>query len=198
MQNRSPHRNLILETEGGRAPRGALLDRYVTMLVGCAPCYELDQGLRLVGKAVRRDFDGAQQLITLEHGAVVISYVEPERPIEQRSKTFGGKRAEPMARAAIGDDRNDNVRFAGMAENFRNAVSGEAIVAGRYRDGGRGCNVCPSLVGTAKAQIGRVIEDADAGICRRQSLHLLQGAVGARVVDKDDLVVVAFSPRIAD
>src|SRR5215831_21348158 len=119
MQNRPPHRNLILETESGRASRGALLDRYVTMLVGCPPCYELDQRLRLVGKAVRRDFDGAEQLITLEHGAVVISYVEPERPIEQGSKTFGGKCAEPMARAEIGDDWNDNVCFAGVAENLR-------------------------------------------------------------------------------
>src|SRR5215510_10899593 len=127
MQNRSPHRNLILETESGRASRGALLDRYVTMLVGCPPCYELDQRLRLVGKAVRRDFDGAEQLITLEHGAVVIAYVEPERPIEQGGKTFGGKRAQPMARAAIGDDRNDNVCFAGMAENLCNAWSWEAV-----------------------------------------------------------------------
>src|SRR5947209_5629731 len=76
MQYRSPHRNLILEAEGGRASRGPLLDRHVAMLVGCAPRYELDQRLRLVGKAVRRDFDGAQQLITLEHGTVVISYVK--------------------------------------------------------------------------------------------------------------------------
>src|SRR6516165_5626669 len=126
MQDRSPHRNLILEAEGGRAARGALLDRYVTMLVGCPPRYELDQRLRLVGKAVRRDFDGAQQLITLEHGTVVISYVKPERPIEQGRKTLGGKCAEPMARAAIGDDWNDKVCFAGMADNLRNAVSREA------------------------------------------------------------------------
>src|SRR6516225_7053490 len=115
MQNGPPHRNLILEIEGGRAPRGAILDRYVAMLVGCPPRYELDQRLRLIGKAVRRDFDGAEQLITLEHGTVVISYVEPERPIKQGSKTFGGKGAQPMARAAIGDDRNDNIGFAGMA-----------------------------------------------------------------------------------
>src|SRR6516164_10977690 len=115
MQKRSPHRNLILEAEGGRASRGAFLDRYIAMFVGCPPRYELDQRLRLVGKAVRRDFDGAQQLITLEHGTVVISYVEPEGPIKQSSKTFGGKGAKPMARAAIGDDRNDNIGFAGMA-----------------------------------------------------------------------------------
>src|SRR5262249_32472482 len=136
MQNRSPHRNLILEAEGGRASCGALLNRHVAMLVGCPPRYELDQRLRLVGKAVRRDFDGAKQLITLEHGAVVISHVEPERPIEQGSKTLGGKCAEPMTRAAIGDDRNDNVCLASMAENLRNALSREAIVAGKHHDVG--------------------------------------------------------------
>src|SRR5262249_7396192 len=167
MQNRSPHRNLILEAEGGRASRGALLDRHVAMLVGCPSRYELDQRLRLIGKAVRRDFDGAQQFITLEHGTVVISYIEPERPIEQGGKAFGGKCTEPMARAAIGDDRNDNVCFASMAENLRNALSREAVVAGKHHNVGRGCDTGPSLVGTAEAQIGWVVEDADAGICRR-------------------------------
>src|SRR5215469_2631401 len=116
MQNGSPHRNLILEAEGGRAARGALLDRHVTMLVGCPPRYELDQRLCLIGKAVRGDFDGAEQLITLEHCAVVISHVEPERPVEQGSKTSGGKCAEPMTRTAIGDDWNDNICFAGMTD----------------------------------------------------------------------------------
>src|SRR5215510_10210965 len=115
MQNRSPHSNLILEAESRGASRGAFLDGYVTMLVGCPPRYELDQRLRLVGKAVRRDFDGAKQLVTLEHGAVVISDLEPERPIEQGSKTFGSKGAQPMTRAAVSDDWNDNVCFAGMA-----------------------------------------------------------------------------------
>src|SRR6516164_7500320 len=185
MQNRPPYLDLILEAEGGRASRGAFLDRYIAMLVGCPPRYELDQCLRLVGKAIRRDFDGAQQFITLEHGAVVISYVEPERPIEQGSKTFGGKCAEPMARAAIGDDWNDNVCFAGMAENLRNALSGEAVVAGKHHDVGCGCNTGPSLIGAAEAQIGRVVEDADAAICHRQSLHPLQGAIRAGVVDED-------------
>src|SRR5262249_27712251 len=122
MHNRSPHGDLILEAKGGRASRGTLLDRHVTMLVGCPPRYELDQRLRLVGEAVRRDFDGAQQLITLEHGTVVISYVKPERPIEQGGKTFGGKCAEPMARAVIGDDWNDNVCFAGMGDDLRDAL----------------------------------------------------------------------------
>src|SRR6516164_720054 len=167
MQNRPPYLDLILEAEGGRASRGAFLDRYIAMFVGCPPRYELDQRLRLVGKAVRRDFDGAQQLITLEHGAVVISYVKPERPIEQGSKTPGGKCAQPMARAAIGDDRNDNVCFAGMAENLRNALCREAIVAGKHHDIGCRCDTGSSLVGTAEAQIGRVVEDANAGICRR-------------------------------
>src|SRR5215469_9454605 len=102
MQNRSPHRNLILETEGGRASRGALLDRHVAMLVGCPPRYELDQSFRLVGKAVSRDFDGAEQLITLEHSAVVISYVKPERPIEQGGKALGGKCTQPAACTGIG------------------------------------------------------------------------------------------------
>src|SRR5215831_15503073 len=151
MQNRSPHRNLILEAEGGRASRGALLDRYVAMLVGCSPRYELDQRLRLIGKAVRRDFDGAQQFITLEHGTVVISYIEPERPIEQGGKALGGKCAEPMARAAIGDDRNDNVCFAGMAENFRNALSREAIIARKHHDVGCACCLGAPLVRAAKA-----------------------------------------------
>src|SRR5215831_14689647 len=130
MQDSSPHRNLILEAESGRASRGTFLDRYVTMLVGCTPRYELDQRLCLVGKAVRRDFDGTQQLITLEHGTVVISHVKPERPIEKGGKAFGGKCAEPMTGAAISDDRNDNVCFAGVAENLRDALSREAIVAG--------------------------------------------------------------------
>src|SRR5215471_12734800 len=109
MQDSSPHRNLILEAEGGRASRGAFPDRYIAMFVGCPPRYELDQRLRLVGKAVRRDFDGAQQLITLEHGAVVISYVEPERPIEQDRKALGGKCTQPAACTGIGHDGNDDV-----------------------------------------------------------------------------------------
>src|SRR5262245_62668540 len=109
MHNRSPHRNLILESECGRASRGALLDRYVAMLVGCPSRYELDQRLRLVGKAVRRDFDGAEQLITLEHGTVVISYVKPERPIEQGGEAFGSKCTQPAACTGIGHDRNDDV-----------------------------------------------------------------------------------------
>src|SRR2546429_8778203 len=104
MQNRSPHRNLILETEGGRASRGALLDRHVAMRVGCPSRYELDQRLRLVGKAVGRDFDGSQQLITLEHGTVVISYVKPERPIEQGSKALGGQCTQPAACTGIDHD----------------------------------------------------------------------------------------------
>src|SRR6516164_9835974 len=173
MQNRPPYLDLILEAEGGRASRGAFLDRYIAMLVGCPPRYELDQCLRLVGKAIRRDFDGAQQFITLEHGAVVISYVEPERPIEQGSKTFGGKCAEPMARAAIGDDWNDNVCFAGMAENLRNALSREAIVAWKHHDVGRGCNTGSSLVGPAKPKIGWIVENAYVRISRCQGAHPL-------------------------
>src|SRR6516162_4126117 len=97
MENRSPHCNLILEAESGRASRSALLDRYVTMLVGCPPRYELDQRLRLVGKAIGRDFDGAQQVITLEHGTVVIAYIQPERPIDQGSKALGGQCTQPAA-----------------------------------------------------------------------------------------------------
>src|SRR5262249_5048291 len=108
MQNRSPHRNLILEAEGGRASRGALLNRHVAMLVGCPPRYELDQRLRLVGKAVRRDFDAAEQLITLEHGTVVVAYIEPERPIEQGGEAFGGKCTQPAACTRIGHDRDDD------------------------------------------------------------------------------------------
>jgi hypothetical protein len=69
-----------------------------------------------------------------------------------------------MARAAIGDDRNDNVCFAGVAENLRNALSREAIVARKHHDVGCGCDTGPSLVGAAEAQIGRVVEDVDAGI----------------------------------
>src|SRR6516225_4518204 len=121
------------------------------MLVGCPPRYELDQRLCLIGKAVRRDFDRAKQLITLQHGAVVISDVEPEHPIEQGSKTFGGKCAEPMTRAAIGDNRNDNVCFAGVAENLRDALSREAVVAGKHHNVGCGCDTCSSLVGPAEA-----------------------------------------------
>src|SRR6516165_4398701 len=197
MHNRSPHRNLIPEAEGGRASRGAFLDRYIAMFVGCPPRYELDQRLRLVGKAVRRDFDGAQQLITLEHGAVVISYVEPERPVEQGSKTFGGKCAEPMTRAAIGDDWNDKVCFAGMGDDLRDAVAGKAIVTRKHHDVGRSCSAGAALVGAAKPEIVRIVEDADAGI-RRQSLHPLQGAVGAGVVDEDDFVIVPAAHRLTD
>src|SRR5215469_13484978 len=160
MQDRSPHRNLILEAEGGRASRGALLDRYVTMLVGCPPRYELDQRLCLVGKAVRGDFDRAEQLITLQHGAIVISDVEPEHPIEQGSKTFGGKRAEPMTRAAIGDDWNDNVCFAGMADDLCDALARKTVVTRKHHDVGRSCIAGAALVGAAKPEIGRVVEDA--------------------------------------
>src|SRR6516162_1043087 len=173
MQDRSPHRNLILEAEGGRASRGALLDRYVTMLVGCPPRYELDQRLCLIGKAVRRDFDRAKQLITLQRGAVVISDVEPEHPIEQGSKTFGGKRAEPMTRAAIGDDWNDNICFAGMAENLRNALFREAIVAWKHHDVGRGCNTGSSLVRPAKPKVVWIVENTYARIIRCQGAHPL-------------------------
>src|SRR5262245_62004542 len=173
MKNRSPHRNLILEAEGGRASRGALLDRHVAMLVGCTPRYELDQRLCLVGKAVRRDFDGTQQLITLEHGTIVISHVKPERPIEQGGKAFGGKCAEPMARATIGDDGNDNVCFAGVAENLRDALSREAIVAGKHHDVGCGCNTRPSLVRTAKPKVGWIVENTYARIIRCQGAHPL-------------------------
>src|SRR5262249_17031824 len=134
MQNRSPHRNLILEAESGRASRSALLDGYVTMLVGCPSRYELDQRFRLVGKAVRRDFDGAQQLITLEQGAVVIPYVEPERPIEQGGKTFGGKCTDPAACTRIGHDRNDNIGFAGMGDDLRDALRGKAVVTRKHHD----------------------------------------------------------------
>src|SRR6516225_443875 len=163
MQNRPPHGNLILEAEGGRASRGALLNRDVAMLIGRPACYELDQRLRLVGKAIRGDFDGAQQLVTLQHCTVVISYVEPERPIEQGSKAFGGKGPQPVTGAAIGDDWNDNVCFAGVAENLRDALPREAVVAGEHHDVGCRCDTGPSLVGTAEAKIGRVVEDADAG-----------------------------------
>src|SRR5215813_9459712 len=131
------------------------------MLVGCPSRYELDQRLRLVGKAVCRDFDGAQQLITLEHGAVVISYVEPERPIEQGSKTFGGKCAEPMARAEIGDDWNDNVCFAGMGDDLRDALTRKAVVTRKHHDVGRSCIAGAALVRAAKPAIGRVVEDSD-------------------------------------
>src|SRR5262245_20864609 len=164
MQNRPPYRDLILEAEGGRASRGALLDRHVAMLVGCTARYELDQGLRLIGKAVRCDFDGAEQLITLEHGTVVISDVEPERPIEQGSKTFGGKGAQPMTRTAISDDWNDNVCFAGMAENLRNALSREAIVAWKHHDVGCARRFGAALVRATEAEIERIVENADAGI----------------------------------
>src|SRR5215471_14725724 len=168
MQNRPPDGNLILEAEGGRASRSALLNRDVAMLIGSPACYELDQCLRLVGKAIRGDFDGAQQLVTLQHCTVVISYVEPERPIEQGSKAFGGKRPQPVTGAAIGDDWNDNVRFAGVAENLRNALSRKAIVAGKHHDVGGGCNARPSLVGTAETEIGGVVQDTDAGVGDRQ------------------------------
>src|SRR5215472_6466864 len=150
MKNRSPHRNLIPEAEGGRASRGALLNSDVAMLIGRPACYELDQRLRLVGKAIRGDFDGAQQLVTLQHCTVVISDVEPERPIEKGSKAFGGKGPQPVTGAAIGDDWNDNVCFAGVAENLRNALSRKAIVAGKHHNVGGGCNTGPSLVGTAE------------------------------------------------
>src|SRR5262249_16338753 len=195
MQNRSPHSNLILEAESGRASRSALLDGYVTMLVGCPSRYELDQCLCLIGEAVRRDFDGAEQLITLEHGTVVISHVEPERPIEQGGKTFGGKGAQPMARAAIGDDWDDNVCVAGMGDDLRDALARKAVVTRKHHDVGRSCSAGAALVGAAKPEIGWVVEDADAGILCRQSLHPTEGAIGACVVDKDDFVVVPLAHR---
>src|SRR5215831_14072168 len=164
MQNRPPHRNLILETESGRASRGALLDRYVTMLVGCPPCYELDQRLRLVGKAVRRDFDGAEQLIALEHGAVVVAYIEPERPIEQGGKAFGGKCTQPAACTRIGHDRNDDVGFAGMGDDLGDTLRWKAVVTRKHHHVGRSCGAGTTLVRAAEPEIGRVVEYLNVGI----------------------------------
>ena len=36
---------------------------------------QVDQRLRLIGKTVGLDLDAAQQVITLKHGAVVVSHV---------------------------------------------------------------------------------------------------------------------------
>jgi hypothetical protein len=55
-----------------------------------------------------------------------------------------------MTGAAIGDDWDDNVCFAGVAKNLRNALSREAVVAGKHHDVGGGCKAGPSLVGTAE------------------------------------------------
>src|SRR6516225_1051601 len=198
MQKRSPHRNLILEAEGGRASRGALLDRYVAMLVGCPPRYELDQRLCLIGKAVRRDFDGAQQLITLEHRAVVIPYVEPERPIEQGGKAFGGKRTQPAACTGIGHDRNDDVGFAGMGDDLRDTFTWEAIVTWKHHDVGRSCSAGAALVGTAEPEIGWVVENTDAGIGSRQRLHAFQGTIGASIIDKDNFIVAPAAHCLTD
>src|SRR5262249_23159823 len=90
MQNRLPHRNLVLEAERGRASRRPLLDAHAAMLVSCAPGDQLDQRFRLIGEAVGCDFDAAQQVVTLEDGAVVVAYIEPERPIQQGGEAFGG------------------------------------------------------------------------------------------------------------
>src|SRR2546422_1196792 len=111
MHNSLPHRDLVLEAERGGASRGALLDAHVAMLVSCAPGDQLDQRFRLIGKAVGRDFDAAQQLVTLEDGAVVVAYIEPERPIEQGGEAFGGKCTEPTACTGIGHDWNDDIGF---------------------------------------------------------------------------------------
>src|SRR5262245_21270837 len=97
MQNSLPHRDLVLEAQRGRASRGALLESHVAMLVSCAPGDELDQRLRLIGKAVGRDFDSAQQLVTLEDGTVVVAYIEPERPIEEGGEASGGKCTHPAS-----------------------------------------------------------------------------------------------------
>src|SRR5262249_19696214 len=151
MQNRPPHGNLILEAEGGRASRGALLNRDVAMLIGRPACYELDQRLRLVGKAIRGDFDGAQQLVTLQHCTVAISDVEPEHPLKQGSNAYVVKCPQPVTDAEIGDVGNDNVCSAGVAEILHNDLSRKAIVPGKHNNVGGGCNNGPSLVGTAEA-----------------------------------------------
>src|ERR1700730_6536433 len=195
MQKRSPHRNLILEAESGRASRGALLDRYVTMLVGCPPCYELDQRLRLVGKAVRRDFYSAQQLVTLENGAVIVAYIEPERPIEQGGKALRGQCTQPAAGTGIGHYRNDDVGFAGVGDDLGDTLPGKAVVAREHHDVSCGCGPGAALVRAAEPEVDRVVENPDAGVRDRQRLHPLQGAIGAGVVDEDDFVIVPPAHR---
>src|SRR6516225_12339884 len=66
MPNSFPHRDLVLKAERGGASRGTLLDAHVAMLISCALRDQLDQGFRLIGEAVGRDFDAAQQLVTLQ------------------------------------------------------------------------------------------------------------------------------------
>src|SRR5262249_24016810 len=127
-----------------------------------------------------------------------ISYVEPERPIEQGSKTFGGKWAEPMARAEIGDDWNDNVCFAGMGDDLRDALTRKAVVTRKHHDVGLSCIAGAALVRAAKPAMGRVVEDSDVGIGGRQCLHPLQGMIGAGVVDEDDFVIAPAAYRFTD
>src|SRR5262249_46313930 len=140
------------------------LDRHVTMLVGCPARYELDQRLCLVGKAVRRDFDGAEQLITLERGTVVVAYVEPECPIEQGGKGFGGKGPQPAACTRIGRDRNDDGGFASMGDDLGDTLRGKAVVTRKHHHVGRSCGAGTTLVRAAEPEIGRVVEYLNAGI----------------------------------
>src|SRR5262245_27524749 len=169
----------------------------MAMLVSCPSRYELDQRLRLIGKAVRRDLDGAQQVITLEHGTVVIAYVEPKRPIEQRGESFGGKCTQPAASTGIGHDRNDDVGFAGMGDDLCDALRGKAVVTRKDHVISDSVSACAALVGAAEPEFGRVVEYSDAGIDGRQCLHPLQGTIGASVIDQNDLEVASRVHRFA-
>src|ERR1700681_4838063 len=51
VQNRLPHRHLVLQAQRGGAARGAVLDAHVAVRVGCAPRDQLDQRLGLIGEA---------------------------------------------------------------------------------------------------------------------------------------------------
>src|SRR5262249_50444418 len=69
------------------------------------------------------------------------------------------------------------------------AVPRKAVVTWKHHDVGCGRGPGTALVGAAEAEIGRVVENTDAGIVGRQRLHAFQGTISASIIDKDDFVV---------
>src|SRR5262249_18929751 len=103
----------------------------------------------------------------------------------------------PAACTGIGHDRNDDVGFAGMGDDLRDALPGKAVITRKHHDVGRSRSAGAALVGATEPEIGRVVENSDGGIGRREGLHALQSMIGARVVDEDDLVAVLPPHRLA-
>src|SRR5262249_41415356 len=84
-----------------------------------------------------------------------------------------------------------------MGDDLRDALPGKAVITREHHDVGCSCGPGAALVGAAKPEIDRIVENTDAGVRDRQRLHPLQGTIGAGVIHQDDLVIVASAHRFA-